>query len=140
MHIKNGARALMGSACLEKVLTRLDKVKATGPNKWKACCPAHDDKSPSLSIKETADGTVLLKCWAGCTAAEITGAIGLELRDLFPGEHQPRRGPSKAAIEHERRIVSIGLSLLARDSTLSPSDLERLETARRRLAHLEGRK
>lgn len=137
---KNGACAPTGSACLEKVLARLDKVKLNGAGKWLACCPAHDDKSPSLSIKETADGTVLLKCWAGCTAAEITGAIGLELRDLFPGEHQPRRGPSKAAIEHERRIVSIGLSLLARDSTLSPSDLERLETARRRLAHLEGRK
>lgn len=140
MNNKNGTAVPMGSACLEKVLVRLDKVKLNGAGKWLACCPAHDDKSPSLSIKETADGTVLLKCWAGCTAAEITGAIGLELRDLFPGEHQPRRGPSKAAIEHERRIVSIGLSLLARDSTLSPSDLERLETARRRLAHLEGRK
>src|SRR5436190_24051434 len=26
------------------------------------CCPAHEDKTPSLAVKESADGTVLLTC------------------------------------------------------------------------------
>src|SRR5690606_17253245 len=98
MTIHNSASALTGSACLEKVLERLHKVKQVGAGKWKACCPAHDDKDPSLSIKEGSDGRVLLHCWAGCETRDVTAAIGLELRDLFPGEKQPRRGPSKQAL------------------------------------------
>ena len=133
MHIKNGARALMGSACLEKVLSRLDKVKATGPNKWKACCPAHDDKTPSLGICEAGDGKVLLHCWAGCEARDITAAIGLELRDLFPGEHQPRRGPSKAAQQLEATIISIALTNLRQGKQLSVADRERFELAKQRM-------
>ena len=130
---KNGALAPRGSACLEKVLARLDKVKLNGAGKWLACCPAHDDKSPSLSIKETADGTVLLKCWAGCTAAEITGAIGLELRDLFPGAKPVRRGPSRAAVEHERTVYQIGLSMQQTGCRLSIEDQARFELAKQRL-------
>lgn len=125
---------------VDNILSRLDKVKAAGADKWKACCPAHDDRDPSLSIRETSDGKVLLHCWAGCTATDITAALGLELRDLFPadGQRTERKGPSKAAIEHERRIIAIALSLMAQGADLPPSDLERLETARRRLARLEA--
>ena len=129
------------TAPIDVVLASLDKVKASGAGKWKACCPAHDDRDPSLSVREAEDGKVLLHCWTGCDTESIAAAIGLTIRDLFPSkQRQARRGPSKAAIEHERRIVTIGLSLLAQGANLPPSDLERLETARRRLAHLEGRK
>lgn len=124
--------ALAGSACLDKILSSLDKVKPTGPNKWKACCPAHSDKNPSLAISETSDGIILLKCWAGCTLRSIVSAIGLELRDLFPSVKQPRRGPSRAAIEHERMIVRIGQSL-QRQGVLEGDDLVRFNLAKRRL-------
>lgn len=132
MKIQNGALALAGSACLDNVLSCLDKVKPAGANKWKACCPAHDDKNPSLAISETSDGVVLLKCWAGCTTQNIVSAIGLELRDLFPGEKQPRRGPSKSAIEHERMVYRIGKSLLEQGK-LEGDDIERFKTAKQRL-------
>lgn len=118
---------------IDTVISRLDKVKANGAGKWLACCPAHDDKTPSLSIKEGEDGTVLLKCWAGCTAAEITGAIGLDLRDLFPGEHQPRRGPSKAALRHERAVYEIGVSMQMQGFVLNAEDQARFELAKQRL-------
>ncbi|MEE1923202.1 virulence-associated protein E [Pseudomonas sp. 148P] len=132
MNHKNGALAPMGSACLDKVLNRLDKVKSAGADKWKSCCPAHDDKHPSLAISETSEGVVLLKCWAGCTTKEIVSAIGLELRDLFPGDKQPRRGPSKAAIEHERMVFRIGQSLQQQGS-LAGDDLVRFNLAKQRL-------
>lgn len=129
------------SAPIDVVLQRLAKVKANGNGKWKACCPAHDDKDPSLSIREADDSKVLLHCWAGCDTDSIVAAIGLTIRDLFPCDDKSNRpGPSRAAIEHERRIVTIGLSLLAQGGKLPPSDLDRLETARRRLAQLECRK
>lgn len=132
MKIRNGALASAGSACLDKVLACLDKVKPTGPNKWKACCPAHDDKTPSLAITETSDGVVLLKCWAGCSVTNIVSAIGLDLRDLFPGSHSPRRGPSRAAVQHERAVYEIGQTLAARGQ-LAGEDLQRFELAKQRL-------
>ena len=57
---------------------------------WIAKCPAHEDRQPSLSIDEGADGKVLLKCFAGCTTENIVAAIGLTLRDLFPTRSRSR--------------------------------------------------
>jgi hypothetical protein len=49
---------------------------------WQACCPSHDDSTPSLSI--TPAGTkVLIHCHVGCTNAAIVAALGLRLADLF---------------------------------------------------------
>lgn len=53
-------------------------------NQWEARCPAHDDNRASLSIGEGKDGRVLLRCFAGCDAGAIVGAVGLKLSDLFP--------------------------------------------------------
>lgn len=132
MNSQNGAYAPTGSACLQNVLSRLDKVKPAGAKGWKACCPAHDDKSPSLTVSETSDGTVLVKCWAGCSAQLIVEAIGLELRHLFPNNQRQRTGPSKAAINHERTIYLIGAEQLQKGE-LAGEDLERFNLAKQRL-------
>ncbi|MHC1762682.1 MAG: DUF3987 domain-containing protein [Verrucomicrobiia bacterium] len=51
---------------------------------WQARCPAHDDRSPSLSISEGRDGCILLRCHADCTTEAVVGALGLKMADLFP--------------------------------------------------------
>ena len=38
---------------------------------WSACCPAHDDKPPSLIIFEGRRGAVKVRCVAGCEPIEI---------------------------------------------------------------------
>lgn len=38
-------------------------------------CPSHDDKNPSLSVKETTDGVLLWHCFAGCTFDEVYTAL-----------------------------------------------------------------
>ena len=68
----------------EEMLSRLEKVKRTGPGRWIARCPAHDDKDPSLSIRELDDGGFLLHCFASCGVDDVVAAIGIELSDLFP--------------------------------------------------------
>ena len=55
---------------IETVLSRLPSHARSG-NGYKASCPAHDDKKPSLSITEGEDGRVLLKCHAGCTIEAV---------------------------------------------------------------------
>jgi putative DNA primase/helicase len=39
-----------------------------------ARCPAHDDRNPSLSIRET-DGKVLVHCHAGCQQRDVIAAL-----------------------------------------------------------------
>jgi putative DNA primase/helicase len=52
---------------------------------WQACCPAHDDSHPSLSIGYT-DDKVLLCCHAGCDFDAICTALMLKPAELFCGE------------------------------------------------------
>ena len=120
---------------IDQLLPTLQKVKPVKTGQWIACCPAHDDRTPSLKITETSNGVVLLKCWAGCTASEIVTAVGLGLRDLFPlMSNKPRRnGLSLQAIKHEQWVLKIGTAHLEQGRTLSETDLARLELARRRL-------
>jgi KaiC/GvpD/RAD55 family RecA-like ATPase len=72
---------------LELVLGKLDQPKQN-PNGWMARCPAHDDGKRSLSIAYK-DGKVLLKCFAGCDFAAITGALDVKASELF--EPDPSR-------------------------------------------------
>lgn len=68
----------------EAFVERLSKVLKTNSNRWQAVCPAHNDKSPSLSITEAQDGRVLIHCHAGCNPLNIVESVGLGLSDLFP--------------------------------------------------------
>jgi len=42
---------------------------------WVARCPAHDDRTPSLSIRDAEDGKVLVRCHAGCEQARVIGVL-----------------------------------------------------------------
>lgn len=73
------------SPTLERVLANLKGVR-TALRGWVACCPAHADQTPSLSIGLGEQGQVLLKCFAGCSVERIVEAMGLALSDLFPDD------------------------------------------------------
>lgn len=77
---------------IENILQALAKVKQTSANEWVACCPAHDDRTPSLAIKQTDDGRVLLHCFSGCVPIEILNVLGLTYADLFPRNSTPLEG------------------------------------------------
>lgn len=49
-----------------------------------ACCPAHDDQRPSLSIGQGDDGRALLHCFAGCKVEAMVEAIDRTTADLYP--------------------------------------------------------
>lgn len=67
---------------VDVVLERLEHVRRSG-NGWVARCPAHEDRSPSLSVREGADGRVLVYCHGGCRTEDVVATIGLSMRDLF---------------------------------------------------------
>lgn len=61
-------------------------VKESGTSKAVAQCPAHEDRSPSLSLTAT-ETKVLVHCHAGCETEDVLSALGLVTRDLF---NEPR--------------------------------------------------
>lgn len=67
---------------IDELLARLDGVRARGTGRFSAKCPAHADRSPSLSITAGNRG-LLVHCWAGCRLSEICTALHLQPKDLF---------------------------------------------------------
>lgn len=65
------------------LLNKLQKVKSSGRESWMACCPAHDDKNPSMKI-DIKNDKILIKCWSGCSVEDILGAVGMEFSDIMP--------------------------------------------------------
>lgn len=122
---------------LEALLSNLNGVRKTGRDSFVACCPAHNDKSPSLAIRETEDGTILLHCFAGCSVNEICDAAGLEISELFPPKqsHAPsERHPFSAsdaldAIAFEALVVVAAASSMLAEERLAAADHLRLQLA-----------
>lgn len=129
---------------VEEFLTRLSKVKRTGRGQWLACCPSHGDKNPSMSIRETDDGKVLINCFAGCGVEEIVGAVGMLVSDLFPpglvSDHEkPIRPPFNArdvleACALEMTVVVVCASDVAKGKELSSGARNRLLLAAERIS------
>ncbi len=127
----------------DKLLSLLHGVRRTGESRWISRCPSHQDRSPSLAIKELPDGRILVHDFSGCSAAEILAAVGLTLQDLFPerltaSSCAAERRPFHAidvlrCIAFEALVVSIAATNLAQGTTLPESDRKRLLVAASRL-------
>lgn len=127
---------------VDTLLSRLDRVKQTRPSSWMACCPAHADRTASLSIREIDDGRILVHCFAGCSVVEVLDAVGLTIEDLFPPRvghlAKPERRPFPAAdvlraIGFEALVVAVAGASLLSGKPFSTGDRARLILAVTRL-------
>lgn len=123
------------------LMQRLEGVREHGNGQFSAKCPAHSDKSPSLSIKVEPDGTVLLHCFAGCTPLEVVNSVGMTLAELFPEPFEAAsRKPLwnyRALLEtlgHEALVVIGAATQILNGYTISPEELEELKQARLKVA------
>jgi hypothetical protein len=132
---------------VENLISRLDKVKGRNGS-WTARCPAHADKGPSLAVREGEDGRVLLHCFAGCQTANVLGAIGMDMTDLFPPDEKrkeylvtgkPSMKPAFFAsdlmriIHFEALVVQIVAFDIANGKTPNQETRERMLTAYQRI-------
>jgi hypothetical protein len=53
---------------------------------WMARCPAHSDRTPSLSIRDAEDGKLLLHCHAGCSHMQVIAALDSRVEDRRPAQ------------------------------------------------------
>ena len=128
---------------IENLISRLRKVRRTGNGQFIACCPAHDDRSPSLSIRDVGDGRILLNCLAGCATEDVLGAIGMTFEDIMPPkpiDHRvapvkPRVYSTDALrlIQGESRIVMIMAYNMLMENPVTDADYSRLRIAMERI-------
>jgi hypothetical protein len=144
----SGAAAVNAAA---KLLDRLERVKQTAPGRWLARCPAHEDHSPSLSVRELDDGRLLLYDFGGCETGAVLAALGLTLADLFekplgnfaPSHSRiPARDLLEVISEEVTAVAIIGAAMLAK-KTVTETDWQRLAQAAARIGrardHAHGR-
>lgn len=130
---------------LEVLLSRLHRVRRLSSSRWTAACPGPNhrrgDRTPSLSIRETASGVVLLHCWAGDRLDEILTAIDLTVHDLFPASRatqqrarpQTRRSPLDEARREILRAAGVQYARLAPYRELN-AESDSIRTAYRLIA------
>lgn len=128
----------------DMLLSRLQRVKRTGPGKWSASCPTREDKSPSLSVRELDDGTVLLHDFGGDSVEAILGAVGLSFADLYPDKpgdfRKPTRRPFNASdvlslVAFESTVAVLVVSDIVKRDGATEDDLARLLVAAQRLGN-----
>lgn len=135
----------------DALLSRLASVRKRGADQWSARCPAHDDKGPSLSVRVLQDGRTLVHCFAGCSADEVLGAVGLDMVELFPPKPAPGEGagavqrrrllPAAQALDllhDEAQLVALCAANMAHGCELHDADLDRLLQAAGRVAYLRS--
>ena len=132
---------------IDAVLSRLEKVRQRQAGQYSARCPAHADKGPSLSVRETQEGSVLLHCFAGCSVHEITAAMCLDMSDLFLPQQRTGREPKRLArviapsqalevLAAEVMFVFVVASDMHHDKAVTPETFERLKQAVARILEI----
>ena len=133
----------MATSAAARIIDRLNFVRPAGPSRWVARCPAHQDRSPSLSIRELDDGRILVHDFGGCPTGAVLEALGLAMSDLFSEPlPQVRDGqgypPTRLAIpardlllilDHEITVAWLILADVVRDRIVTDTQLSRLAQA-----------
>jgi hypothetical protein len=121
---------------IEKLLSRLDKVKSTGKDRWTCSCPSHEDQSPSMHIKLDDSGRILINCKAGCATYDILQSIGLDWVDVMPDDEEHSKPQKRVMyatealklLRRESQII-MACSYALRKGTLSHNDIDRATKA-----------
>ena len=118
---------------IEEILSRLEKVRKSG-NKYTACCPVHNDRSPSMTITEK-DDRVLIYCFScGAKGLDVVRAIGMSASSLFRDEWQKPEGltpKQRDEMMQDRFVIEM------RDQAQTYADYKRVKLAEQRLQYLE---
>ena len=120
---------------LEEFVSKLEYARSTGDSKYRARCPAHNDKSPSLDIKIGHTGAIIMICRShGCAPKDIMESVGMSENDMFPDDpHTHREGFRRHkhwVPEDDEFIVRIGLDQPR--NQFSKQDWEKFQAAVKR--------
>ena len=128
---------------INNLISRLEGIKKTGSHSWICKCPAHQDRTASLHIKDDGDDKILLNCFAGCDTYSILKSIGLDWQDVLPDSNaihkiEPKKQilystEALALIRFETQIVCLIAFEMKKTRIASDDAVERLELAMQRI-------
>ena len=117
---------MLNNTTLSSIASGLNKVRWHGEYEFSACCPAHDDRTPSFTASDK-NGKILVKCFAGCSQEEVIGA----LRDMglwhSASRHQlerRKRNELKEDIRHHQQMLLVAAALIIE---LSQADIAKVK-------------
>lgn len=73
---------------------------------WLAPCPAHDDRSPSLSLVNSTDGRLLWHCFAGCASEDVRRALVAALDGDDSNETSEGSAPAREKVDSPWKVIS----------------------------------
>ena len=124
---------------MSEIKSRLQGIVKRHNGGYLAFCPSHDDrKGRSLAVSLGRQGQVLMHCFAGCAIHEITGAIGLNVADLYPKSVSKYDRQTKSyfnewqiltALQHDAIVVLIAAKSMLSGKALPGSDVDFLSQA-----------
>lgn len=126
----------------DRFLPLLRKVKPTGQGRWIACCPCHDDKTPSMTITE-ADDSVLMNCFGcGANGKDVCETLGIDPMELFgkdfiTGEYKKPRVPAAdilRCLDFEVMFLQCVTNQLKAGQPLTDKDKDRLKLTSQRIS------
>lgn len=142
------AAAITSRVGIDALLHRLERVQRSG-QRWRADCPNGHKTHGTLSLAQGDDGRLLLHCFAGCSTADVLGALGLTLGDVMPERLRDESPEGRRAarerfrlasvtaaagvIEREGRVVLIAGCDLLQGKVLAADDVQRLGAAVERI-------
>lgn len=92
-----------------EIAAHLNAKPLSGGRGWMACCPAHDDKRPSLHIREGDTGQALVHCYSGCSRMDVIQV--LRDRGVWPERRAPRTVAASIwtyqQVQHAAMVVRI---------------------------------
>jgi hypothetical protein len=104
---------------LNAILDRLQGLRRNGSG-WMARCPAHEDRSPSLSIRNE-NGKILLHCFGGCSIEAVCAALEIKVRELFATRREIYKPEPRIVRETQKQMIGLR-------SRLTRGDRERAVT------------
>jgi hypothetical protein len=124
---------------IEEVLQRLQKVRRTSKG-WMALCPAHADRTPSLSVSAGQRGT-LLHCFAGCSFREVLQVLGINPHELFYDSQSDSKNPSMTSKKSRSHFEDEPAGLVSdamREAEYLVLSARNIEIVRWSSEHLDG--
>lgn len=120
---------------VEQLLNKLDKVRANGRDRWMACCPVHNDSSPSMLVTDKGDKITVYCFSCGAKGPEVVNTIGLPVSLLFkeqPGSYDKQDYILSKTQADDEMFIAVFEAARSRDEVLRHDDFTRYKLAQSR--------
>ena len=116
---------------LSNIASGLKKVRWHGDHKFIACCPAHNDRNPSLAVSDVG-GKILVKCFSGCDQDSVIGALrdsGLWHTASKYQIDRRKRCELKNDVRHHETVLAFGTAMIDQGQELSQTDKTQMKSS-----------